>query len=126
MDHLTSQHAGAVLDADMCSALVDLQKAVCCGAHCGRFRHVGEGRCSHCKQHTRCRPPAEGDVIASADAPHVAPAPTSDSGQALLVDFSDQRAAEAFVGHFALPCWTQHGAVRATRIHTSGPASPLC
>jgi len=35
------------------------------------------------------------------------------SAVALLVDFSDRRAAEAYVEHFSLPFWAQHGGVKA-------------
>jgi len=37
----------------------------------------------------------------------------SASAVALLVDFSDRRAAEAYVEHFSLPLWAQHGGVKA-------------
>eukprot|EP00449_Zooxanthella_nutricula_P031769 CAMPEP_0198491396 /NCGR_PEP_ID=MMETSP1462-20131121/2755_1 /TAXON_ID=1333877 /ORGANISM="Brandtodinium nutriculum, Strain RCC3387" /LENGTH=279 /DNA_ID=CAMNT_0044220003 /DNA_START=111 /DNA_END=946 /DNA_ORIENTATION=+ len=40
-------------------------------------------------------------------------------GQALLVDFSERFAAKAFVAHFSLPCWTEQGAVRASRLQAS-------
>jgi len=45
------------------------------------------------------------------------------SGAALLVEFSDQHAAKAYVEHFSLPLWAEHGVVKAKVLAPVRPAA---
>ena len=64
MRHVTTVHAGAVIDGDMCATLVAMQRCTCTDSTCGGFRRIGARTCNRCQQATAARPPAVGDIIA--------------------------------------------------------------
>ena len=63
MRHLTTQHAGAVVDASLLALLQSLHRAACTNDNCGGFRRVGMTQCNLCRQRTAARPLREGDVV---------------------------------------------------------------
>ena len=63
MRHLTSRHAGAVVDEEMVALLRALDRGVCSDNLCQGFRRVGTRQCNRCGATTRLRPPKQGDII---------------------------------------------------------------
>ncbi len=93
--HITSMHAGSVVDERMRDTLVAVERRTCTGASCGGFRKAGNRTCNRCRGTTPARLPVVGDIIATStasrsqpasQAPQTPDAATASSGDSATVD----------------------------------------
>ena len=63
MRHLTTMHAGHVVDDQLLGVLRGLHRAACSDSCCGGFRRVGMTQCNLCQRSTQARPIVVGDRV---------------------------------------------------------------